>query len=237
MWHDVHSRPAAAWTLSLNAASAWPRDLAPSAALRGPSTNTMTTTTSRAGLHQWSLHRRHQRQHGQHGHEDQRRPRRPSARLARDRSVAAQNGSISTSAPPMPEPGQAQAPRRRCPHMRRHVLQRLEHPEEIPLRPDAGRRRRERIGLDAQLPRVERRQPREQRQRQRPAKQPRAARNAARTESDGSAAADGVRPARRPAARSSRGPARAQRCRTTSTVAIIGRIATCMPKAASASRR
>ena len=46
--------------------------------------------------------------------------------------------------------------------LRREVLEELEHREEVPLGPDAGRRRRERLGFLAELPRQEGREPGEQ---------------------------------------------------------------------------
>ena len=115
-------------------------------------------------------------------------------------------------------------------HVRGQVLQRLEHPEEIPLGPDAGGRRRKRIGLDAELPREEGRQRRRAAPAPASSRTRRAARNAART--GALACAGPFAPQRRSttAARSCRAPGRARGAAPRSTVAIIGRIATCMPK-------
>ena len=85
-----------------------------------------------------------------------------SPRLARvDRGTARERGT----APRMPN---ATTPSR-SPSMPStwlgQQLQRVEHRQEIPLRPDAGRHGRERVRLPPELPRIERRQRREHRER------------------------------------------------------------------------
>ena len=53
----------------------------------------------------------------------------------------------------------------------RRVLQRLKHPQKVPLRPDAGGRGGERVSLPAELPGQERREPGQQRKRDGPSEQ------------------------------------------------------------------
>ena len=108
---------------------------------------------------------------GHHRHEHQCATPRPDEHAASPRRVGPRTGTAAARHANGPIPATASSSPLMPSTCGGHVLQRLEHPQEIPLGTNPGGRRRERIGLDAELPGIERRQPGQQRQRERPGEQ------------------------------------------------------------------